>query len=109
MKHACSAGGSSPPPPRPAGRSASASDNSADVRSIPRYSSACIDGLVPRSWPMKLHIVAALALFLSTAATAATNWASVDQALGRPGAVQAGDVHRYSFPRSDLGVTPDGG
>jgi len=57
---------------------------------------------------MKLHLAAALALFLSTSATAATNWASVDQALGRPGAVQAGDVHRYSFPRSDLAVTLDG-
>jgi Domain of Unknown Function (DUF1259) len=52
--------------------------------------------------------VAALGLLLSTAADAATNWTSVDQALGRPGAVQAGDVHRYGFPRSDLSVTLDG-
>jgi len=58
---------------------------------------------------MKLQLaVAALALTLSTGTTAATSWASVDQALGRPGAVQAGDVHRYSFPRSDLSVTLDG-
>jgi hypothetical protein len=58
---------------------------------------------------MKLHLTAAtLALLLSTSATAATNWASVDQAMGRPGAVQPGDVHRYSFPRSDLAVTLDG-
>ena len=39
---------------------------------------------------------------------AATNWTDVDTAMGRPGAVQAGDVHRYSFPRSDLSVTLDG-
>jgi hypothetical protein len=59
---------------------------------------------------MKLHLAAAsLALFLSTTtANATTNWAGVDQALGRGGAVQAGDVHRYSFPRSDLSVTIDG-
>ena len=58
---------------------------------------------------MRLHLpAAALALLLSTAAGAATNWASVDAAMGRPGAVQAGDVHRYSFPRSDLAVTLDG-
>ena len=58
---------------------------------------------------MKLQLaVAALALTLSTGTTAATSWASVDQALGRPGAVQAGDVHRYSFPRADLSVTLDG-
>jgi hypothetical protein len=57
----------------------------------------------------QLHLAAAaLALSLSTAASAATNWAGVDQALGRRGAVQAGDVHRYSFPRSDLSVTLDG-
>lgn len=58
---------------------------------------------------MKRHLAtAAIALFLSTASNAATNWASVDQALGRPGTVQAGDVHRYGFPRSDLSVTLDG-
>jgi hypothetical protein len=49
-----------------------------------------------------------LILMLSGAAEAATNWKGVDDALGRPGAVQAGDVHRYSFPRSDLAVTLDG-
>lgn len=42
------------------------------------------------------------------AASAETNWSAVDAALGRPGAVQAGGVHRYGLPRSDLYVTVDG-
>lgn len=49
-----------------------------------------------------------LALLLAGQANAATNWKSVDEALGRTAVVQAGDVHRYSFPRSDLAVTLDG-
>jgi hypothetical protein len=48
-----------------------------------------------------------LALLLSGRVEAATDWPSVDDALGRGGTVQAGDVHRYSFPRSDLAVTLD--
>jgi hypothetical protein len=36
------------------------------------------------------------------------SWAAVDQALGRSGAMQPGDVMRYSFPRSDLQVTAAG-
>ncbi|MDQ6636017.1 MAG: DUF1259 domain-containing protein [Gemmatimonadota bacterium] len=32
-------------------------------------------------------------------------WTAVDQALGRTGAAQPGDVMKYSFPRSDLQVT----
>jgi hypothetical protein len=35
------------------------------------------------------------------------DWAAVDTALGRKAAITA-DVHRYSFPRSDLSVTLDG-
>lgn len=50
----------------------------------------------------------AFALVLADPCRAATNWNAVDQALGRPGAIQPGDVHRYSFPRSDLAVTLDG-
>jgi hypothetical protein len=49
-----------------------------------------------------------LALMLSGQAKAAADWPSVDDALGRAGTVQTGDVHRYSFPRSDLAVTLDG-
>jgi hypothetical protein len=36
------------------------------------------------------------------------DWTSVDQALGRKGAIQPGDVMKYSFPRSDLQVTASG-
>jgi hypothetical protein len=39
---------------------------------------------------------------------AETDWARVDQALGRPGTNQPGDVHKYGLPRSDLHVTVDG-
>ena len=49
-----------------------------------------------------------IALMLGGQAEGATNWQSVDQAMGRAGTVQSGDVHRYSFPRSDLAVTLDG-
>src|SRR5262245_13891888 len=36
------------------------------------------------------------------------NWASVEEALGRKGALQPGDVIKFSFPRSDLAVTIGG-
>ncbi len=38
----------------------------------------------------------------------ASSWAAVDAAMGRPGVAQPGDVHRYSFPRSDMQVTVTG-
>src|SRR5438445_974532 len=41
-------------------------------------------------------------------APAQTNWASVDQGLGRSGKTQPDGVQRYSFPRSDLSVQLDG-
>jgi hypothetical protein len=53
-------------------------------------------------------VLAALALSLATPAFAAPDWPKVDQAMGRPGAVQPDSVHRYSFPRSDLQVALDG-
>jgi hypothetical protein len=37
-----------------------------------------------------------------------SDWTGVDQALGRRGAAQPGDVMKYSFPRSDLHVTVAG-
>ena len=37
-----------------------------------------------------------------------TNWARVDSTMGRPASVQVGDVHRFSFPRSDLRVRSAG-
>jgi hypothetical protein len=36
------------------------------------------------------------------------DWSAVDQALGRKGAAQPGNVMKYSFPRSDLQVTANG-
>ena len=58
---------------------------------------------------MKRMVASALlALIVIGPAEAATNWPGVDQALGRTGIVQAGDVHRYGFPRSDLHVSLDG-
>src|SRR6185503_15754027 len=38
----------------------------------------------------------------------AQDWASVENAMGRPGVAQPGDVYRFNFPRSDLRVTASG-
>jgi hypothetical protein len=58
---------------------------------------------------MKRQLVSLFfALMLTGTAEAAPNWMGVDAALGRAGTVQAGEVHRYSFPRSDLAVMLDG-
>src|SRR5258708_30207979 len=43
-----------------------------------------------------------------TSTTARTDWNDVEQALGRAGTVQPGDVYKVSFPRGDLAVTLDG-
>jgi hypothetical protein len=40
--------------------------------------------------------------------TTATSWSAVEEALGRKGAMQTGDVIKFSFPRSDLTVTAGG-
>src|SRR5690242_17716534 len=40
--------------------------------------------------------------------TAATDWKPVDQALGKAGSAQPGDVYKVSLPRSDLKVTAGG-
>lgn len=53
-----------------------------------------------------LGFVAAAAL--AAPAQAATDWVAVGQALGKPGAAQAGGVYRVGLPRSDLKVTLDG-
>src|SRR5947209_20568303 len=53
-------------------------------------------------------MVAGFAGILATVANAQeVDWTKVDAALGRKAAV-TGDVHRYSFPRTDLNVTLDG-
>ena len=41
-------------------------------------------------------------------APAAADWKAVDQAMGREGKMQPGDVYKYSFPRADLRVTAGG-
>ena len=41
-------------------------------------------------------------------APAAADWKAVDQAMGRAGKMQPGDVYKYAFPRSDLQVTVGG-
>ncbi len=43
-----------------------------------------------------------------TAHAQASDWSKVDSVFGRKGASQAGDVMKYSFPRSDLDVTARG-
>jgi hypothetical protein len=57
-----------------------------------------------------MRILSVLAAILMSAAASAADadWSKVDQILGRKGGVQAGDIHRYGIPRSDLNVTLDG-
>jgi hypothetical protein len=58
---------------------------------------------------MNRIVLLTIAFYLAIPAGAAElDWSKVDQAMGRKGAEQAGGVHRYSFPRSDLHVTVDG-
>lgn len=45
---------------------------------------------------------------MTRAYAADTDWQSVDQIFSRKAAVTYGDVHRYSFPRTDLNVTLNG-
>jgi hypothetical protein len=47
------------------------------------------------------------AILATTASAQEVDWAKVDAAFARKAAV-TGDVHRYSFPRTDLDVTIDG-
>ena len=57
---------------------------------------------------MRRAVLLLVAISCAASANAATDWKAVDRVLGRDGAVQAGQVHRYAFPRSDLRVTLDG-
>jgi uncharacterized protein DUF1259 len=58
------------------------------------------------------HILAILAIAgaaaLISPASAAIEWSKVDDALGKKGTNQPGDVHKFGLPRSDLQVTVDG-
>ena len=53
-------------------------------------------------------LVCGLAAPTARAYAADADWQSVDQIFSRKAAVAYGDVHRYSFPRTDLNVTLDG-
>src|SRR5215831_5844878 len=58
-------------------------------------------------------LAATLAACVSASALAAqqapaTNWAPVEDILGRKGAMQPGDVIKFAFPRSDLSVSVGG-
>ena len=51
---------------------------------------------------------AADATSLRASASDSVNWKAVDSAVGRPSVSQAGEVHRFNFPRTDLHVTVAG-
>src|SRR5262245_34677408 len=56
-----------------------------------------------------LLLVNGLTLLLIHAVLAqGPDWKAVEQAIGRPGGTQPGDVYRFNFPRSDLHVTAGG-
>jgi hypothetical protein len=63
--------------------------------------------------PMRNVLLILSSVLLLVAATpkhpaTGTGWKDVEQALGRAGSLQPGDVYKVSFPRSDLSVTLDG-
>lgn len=50
-----------------------------------------------------------IAAALATSASAAEiDWVKLDHALGKPGAVQPGGVHKWGLPRTDLKISVDG-
>jgi hypothetical protein len=55
-----------------------------------------------------LAVAAVTGLAIATPASAAIDWTKVDEAMGKAGNNQPGDVHKYALPRSDLQVTVDG-
>ena len=53
---------------------------------------------------MRVRVLLVLLLFVSTysfAQTKSDDWSAVDQALGRKGSAQPGEVHKFAMPRSD--------
>ena len=53
-------------------------------------------------------LLASLAIIATSANAAEIDWSKVDQALGKPGSIQPGGVHKWGLPRTDLKVTVDG-
>jgi hypothetical protein len=57
---------------------------------------------------LSLAVLAGCLFFGSSAGAAEPDWKAVEQALGKPGQVQAGDVFRVGMPRTDLSVSVKG-
>jgi len=56
-----------------------------------------------------IHLVLAGSMLAALPAAAADmDWSKVDQALGKTGTTQLGEVHKYALPRTDMHVTLDG-
>src|SRR5207248_11549756 len=65
------------------------------------------------SWLQMASLAGAALAALSTSAvcqqpSAPATWTAVEAALGRKGALQSGNVMKFSFPRSDLSVSVGG-
>lgn len=58
--------------------------------------------------PRLTQVLLALAILAGSRPGKAQGWRAVDQALGRPGAIQPGDVYKVGFPRTDLHVSVRG-
>src|SRR4030088_1792014 len=52
-----------------------------------------------------LSLPLALSSWCVAQTSAASNWKPVEEAMGRPGQMQPGDVMRFGMPRKDLHVT----
>jgi hypothetical protein len=65
---------------------------------------------MPRNSIIRAVTMTALccAVASQVAAQASPDWSVTDRALGREGAAQPGNVHKFAFPRSDLAVTLNG-
>jgi hypothetical protein len=63
-----------------------------------------------RNWILCSAAMASVCVIAVKQAGAQTtpDWSATDRALGRAGAAQPGNVHKFSFPRSDLVVTVKG-
>jgi hypothetical protein len=57
---------------------------------------------------MLVGVVVGTLCSVMTARAAEPDWRAVEQALGKPGELQAGDVFRIGMPRTDLSVTVKG-
>jgi hypothetical protein len=55
-----------------------------------------------------VFVAALIAAGTIPAGTAEIDWSRVDQALGKPGTVLPGGVHKWGLPRTDLNITVDG-